>query len=119
MAVLGSVCLSDEVVTSPERGSEAQQWRLSEASQRMMVARVTLTLCAALMSLAAANLEFKHHNNTELAAILQQVRTIRIMKSRNIEQNLELKLSGEERVQPTVTAVGAWRRKILCFQSKI
>merc|ERR1711988_377054 len=42
-------------------------------SQRMMVARVTLTLCAALMSLAAANLEFKHHNNTELAAILQQV----------------------------------------------
>ena len=70
----GSVCLSDEVVTSPERGSEAQQWRLSEASQRMMVARVTLTLCAALMSLAAANLEFKHHNNTELAAILQQVR---------------------------------------------
>jgi len=39
----------------------------------MMVARVTLTLCAALMSLAAANLEFKHHNNTELAAILQQV----------------------------------------------
>merc|ERR1711971_62002 len=43
------------------------------ASQRMMVARVTLTLCAALMSLAAANLEFKHHDNTELAAILQQV----------------------------------------------
>jgi len=42
-------------------------------SQRMMVARVALTLCAALMSLAAANLEFKHHNNTELAAILQQV----------------------------------------------
>jgi len=42
-------------------------------SQRMMAARATLTLCAALMSLAAANLEFKHHNNTELAAILQQV----------------------------------------------
>ena len=67
------VCLSDEVVTSPQRVG-GQQWRLSEASQRMMVARATLTLCAALMSLAAANIEFKHHNNTELAAILQQVR---------------------------------------------
>lgn len=36
----------------------------------MMVARTTLLLC---ISLVAANLEFKHHNNTELAAILQQV----------------------------------------------
>ena len=44
------------------------------ASQSMMVARVTLTLCAAIITLAAANIEFKHHNNTELAAILQQVR---------------------------------------------
>ena len=40
----------------------------------MMVARVTLTICAAIITLAAANIEFKHHNNTELAAILQQVR---------------------------------------------
>jgi len=38
----------------------------------MMVARVTLTICAAIITLAAANIEFKHHNNTELAAILQQ-----------------------------------------------
>merc|ERR1712137_940746 len=42
-------------------------------SQSMMVARVTLTICAAIITLAAANIEFKHHNNTELAAILQQV----------------------------------------------
>merc|ERR1711893_63806 len=39
-------------------------------SHNMMVARTTLLLC---ISLVAANLEFKHHNNTELAAILQQV----------------------------------------------
>ena len=75
VAVLGSVCLSDEVVTSQQReGVRPSSGGSLEASQRMMVARVTLTLCAALMSLAAANLEFKHHNNTELAAILQQVR---------------------------------------------
>merc|ERR1712184_117980 len=42
-------------------------------SQSMMVARVTLTICAAIITMAAANIEFKHHNNTELAAILQQV----------------------------------------------
>jgi len=36
----------------------------------MMVVRATLLLC---ITLVAANLEFKHHNNTELAAILQQV----------------------------------------------
>ena len=75
------VCLSDEVVTSPQRVG-GQQWRLSGASQRMMVARATLTLCAALMSLAAANIEFKHHNNTELAAILQQVRQFGIAEKR-------------------------------------
>ena len=75
------VCLSDEVVTSPQRVG-GQQWRLSGASQRMMVARATLTLCAALISLAAANIEFKHHNNTELAAILQQVRQFGIAEKR-------------------------------------
>ena len=42
----------------------------------MMVARATLTICAAIITLAAANIEFKHHNNTELAAILQQVRLV-------------------------------------------
>jgi len=36
-----------------------------------MVVRFILTIC--LATLAAANIEFKHHNNTELAAILQQV----------------------------------------------
>jgi len=35
------------------------------------VVRFILTIC--LATLAAANIEFKHHNNTELAAILQQV----------------------------------------------
>jgi len=39
-------------------------------SHNMMVVRATLLLC---ITLVAANLEFKHHNNTELAAILQQV----------------------------------------------
>ena len=38
-----------------------------------MVAGATFTLCLLCLSLAAANIEFKHHNNTELAAILQQV----------------------------------------------
>ena len=66
----------------------------------MMVARATLTLCAALISLAAANIEFKHHNNTELAAILQQVRQSGIAEGK---LKVELKLFGEEKVQPTVT----------------
>merc|ERR1711874_862464 len=42
-------------------------------SQTRMVAGATFTLCLLCLSLAAANIEFKHHNNTELAAILQQV----------------------------------------------
>ena len=78
MPLAAYVCLSDEVVTSRESGgSGGWLWRPG-ASQSMMVARATLTLCAALISLAAANIEFKHHNNTELAAILQQVSLVRI-----------------------------------------
>ena len=77
MPLAAYVCLSDEVVTS-EREWEALAGSGGSleagASQSMMVARVTLTICAAIITLAAANIEFKHHNNTELAAILQQVR---------------------------------------------
>merc|ERR1711893_512026 len=39
-------------------------------SLNMMVVRATILLC---IGFVAANIEFKHHNNTELAAILQQV----------------------------------------------
>merc|ERR1711976_978413 len=39
-------------------------------SLNMMVVRATILLCIGFVT---ANIEFKHHNNTELAAILQQV----------------------------------------------
>lgn len=39
----------------------------------MMVAGLTLLLCLSLTAIHC-NIEFKHHNNTELAAILQKVR---------------------------------------------
>ena len=48
--------------------------------------RFILTIC--LATLAAANIEFKHHNNTELAAILQQVNQIFNIEKR--PSNLEL-----------------------------
>ena len=38
----------------------------------MMVVGVTLLLCLSLTAIHC-NIEFKHHNNTELAAILQKV----------------------------------------------
>ena len=38
----------------------------------MMVVAVTLLLCLSLTAIHC-NIEFKHHNNTELAAILQKV----------------------------------------------
>merc|ERR1719278_1867034 len=38
----------------------------------MMVAGLTLLLCLSLTAIHC-NIEFKHHNNTELAAILQKV----------------------------------------------
>merc|ERR1712095_108916 len=42
-------------------------------SLNMMVVRATILLCITSIFVNANNLEFKHHNNTELAAILQQV----------------------------------------------
>merc|ERR1711994_892004 len=41
-------------------------------SETMMVAGLTLLLCLSLTAIHC-NIEFKHHNNTELAAILQKV----------------------------------------------
>merc|ERR1712183_834153 len=41
-------------------------------SETMMVAGLTLLLCLSLTAIHC-NIEFKHHNNTELAAVLQQV----------------------------------------------
>ena len=63
----------------------------------MMVARVTLTICAAIITLAAANIEFKHHNNTELAAILQQVRLVKNRES-FIQFLVESVLMGERHI---------------------
>ena len=42
-------------------------------SGNMMVVSLTLLLCLSLAAIHC-NIEFKHHNNTELAAILQKVR---------------------------------------------
>merc|ERR1719270_1380057 len=38
-----------------------------------MVVRATILLCITSIFVNANNIQFKHHNNTELAAILQQV----------------------------------------------
>merc|ERR1711983_556549 len=42
-------------------------------SLNMMVVRATILLCITSIFVNANNIQFKHHNNTELAAILQQV----------------------------------------------
>ena len=49
-------------------------------SETMMVAGLTLLLCLSLTTIHC-NIEFKHHNNTELAAILQKVRPTRPLVS--------------------------------------
>ena len=48
-------------------------WLGDCGSETMMVAGLTLLLCLSLTAIHC-NIEFKHHNNTELAAILQKVR---------------------------------------------
>ena len=63
------LCLVASGVTEE---AERQQEPWPGLSWKRMVVRYILTIC--LATLAAANIEFKHHNNTELAAILQQVR---------------------------------------------
>ena len=52
---------------------EAEGWCWLADSETMMVAGLTLLLCLSLTAIHC-NIEFKHHNNTELAAILQKVR---------------------------------------------
>ena len=55
------------------RGPASSAASAVEASSLiMMVVRATLLLCITSI-FVHANIQFKHHNNTELAAILQQV----------------------------------------------
>ena len=53
--------------------AEGWCWLAGGDSETMMVAGLTLLLCLSLTAIHC-NIEFKHHNNTELAAILQKVR---------------------------------------------
>ena len=53
--------------------AEGWCWLAGCDSETMMVAGLTLLLCLSLTAIHC-NIEFKHHNNTELAAILQKVR---------------------------------------------
>ena len=64
----------------------------------MMVVRATILLC---IGFVAANIEFKHHNNTELAAILQRVKQAfhktKIIMENNFQQSKQLQKQNRQR----------------------